>query len=481
MKKSVISNLIKLFLFVGIFLFLFWKYNYIMMDKTENAYAATLNYEEEDSIDVIFLGSSQMIYGIQPMQLWDKYGMTSYNLATSATNIPTSYWAAEIAIEKQHPQFIVLDVAFVHSDDKVLSNNLPRLHALLDNFPTSAKKYEAINDLVETEDRLQFYIPAYIYHTRWNDGLQEKDFKDLEDYEAKGAFLRDETWNYENMVIRIPDEIKTEICPTAEEYLKKLVDLCNENDITLVLMAIPTIFSSDIQSMFNYVKDFAAENDIVFIDGYDDPEFWQLDYATDFMDIAHVNLRGSEKVTNYIGEYLVTNFDIPSHKGEAEYEEWNEEYKEYSEFRESVHQYPVYSYGDVLTFGTEGSGPAYFVSGLENIPDGNAYSWSSGRRSDAFFYLDASGDMKLKCNVSFVQPAFSTNVRNVEVYFNDSLIGEEALESSMQNIEMEFQIPSDLIVQDTFQHLYFKYSGVDDIQYVSRTIAFENMEFVLQN
>lgn len=478
MKKSSFYNLAKIVLFVGVFLFLFRRYSYIMMDKTENAYAATLNDEAKDSVDVVFLGSSQVIYGIQPMQLWEKYGITSYNLATSSTSIPSSYWAAEIAIEKQHPKYLVLDVAFVNSDEKILNYSLPSLHALLDNFPISAKKYEAVNDLVEAEDRLQFYLPAYIYHARWSDGLQEKDFKALEDHGAKGALLRDGICDFENMVVRAPEEVKMDICPTARVYLEQLVDLCREHDVTLVLMAIPTIVSTDIQGMFNSVKDFATEKGIDFIDGYDDPEFWGLDYATDFMDVAHVNLRGSEKVTDFVGDYLAANYNIPSHKDADGYETWDEAYEEYSQFKESVHTYPVYSYGEVLTFGVGGSGLPYFVSGLESIDDGSTHSWSNGKRSDAFFYLDASGDIKLKCNISYVQPAFSTNVRNIGVYFNNNLIGETVLDSTMQDIELEFRIPEELIAKDTFQHLYFRYSEVDDIQYVPRTIALKSMEFV---
>ena len=35
---------------------------------------------EEDSVDVIFAGSSHMLNGVLPMKLWENYGFTSYNI-----------------------------------------------------------------------------------------------------------------------------------------------------------------------------------------------------------------------------------------------------------------------------------------------------------------------------------------------------------------------------------------------------------------
>lgn len=481
MKKSVIHNLIKTLLFVGIFLFLFWKYSYIIMNKTENTYAATLNYEKKDSIDVIFLGSSQIIYGIQPMQLWKDYGIASYNLATSGTGIPMSYWAAEIAIEEQHPKFIVLDVAFVFKDDKVFDGALARLHPLMDSFPANESRYHAIQDLVEEEDRMQFYVPTYIYHTRWNDGLEEKDFKPMDDHGAKGALLTDGAHDFTNIVAHADYMPKEDLAPTARQYLEELIELCKENDVTLIFMVIPTAHTTGMQGMYQTVNDIAEENGLQFINGYDDPEFWQLDYATDFMDTAHVNLRGSEKVTRYVGNYLMENYDVPTHTGELSYASWDEAYEEYCQFKESIHEYPTYEFGDVINFGIEGNGVDYFVSGMECVADGNSYSWSVNKRSDALFYLsDAEeiGDMKLKCNVAYVYPNFSTNTRSMGVYYNDNLIGQVKLDSTMHDIELEFDIPGKLITPGELQHLCFTYSGIEEVPYISRAVSFNSLEFI---
>lgn len=60
------------------------------------------------------------------------------------------------------------------------------------------------------------------------------------------------------------------------------------------------------------------------MNGYEDKNFEELDYATDLRDIAHVNLRGSEKITDFIGTYLKSNFDIPDHSSDLQYKIWGE-------------------------------------------------------------------------------------------------------------------------------------------------------------
>ena len=464
---------IRIIAFLMIFVMLFSAYSYVMMDKTENAYSATLKDEEDNSIDVIFLGSSQMIYGVQPMQLWNDYGIVSYNLATSATTIPMSYWAAKIALEKQNPKYIVLDVAFITTNDKILNYELPRLHALLDNFTFSRNKYLAVKDLVNEEDRLQFYLPVYLYHTRWK-GLSQKDFTKLSDNNTKGAHLHDGVVDFENYFQRVDSEVKDDFNPIAKEYILKLNDLCKENGIQLILTAIPTLHSSGAQGMFHTVADVASANQIEFINGYEDSNYWGLDYATDFFDGAHVNLRGSEKITKYIGEYLKENCSILDHRNEDKYRSWDEAYEDYLKFKNSIHVYPEYSFGENISFGTTGNAGQYFVSGLKESQHSD-FTWSNGKRSDAFFYLNEKIDLELKCQIAYVKPLRMSKERVIEIYFNNQYIDSVKLDSSQESIVISTNISKEYINYNGFQQLTLKYIDIDQDVMEEQTIALKNI------
>ena len=48
--------------------------------------------KEESDIDVLFFGTSHVVDGIYPMELWKDYGIASYNLGFNQCTMPTAYW-----------------------------------------------------------------------------------------------------------------------------------------------------------------------------------------------------------------------------------------------------------------------------------------------------------------------------------------------------------------------------------------------------
>ena len=67
-----------------------------------------LFYEYADDIDVLFLGNSHAADYV-PMELWEQYGVTSYNLAISGIPIPVTYWTLMNALDHASPKLVVLD------------------------------------------------------------------------------------------------------------------------------------------------------------------------------------------------------------------------------------------------------------------------------------------------------------------------------------------------------------------------------------
>lgn len=64
-------------------------------------------YELEDnSIDVLFLGSSQIMTAISPVQIYEKTGISSYNLGTEQQNMVLSYYLLKEALRFQTPQIV---------------------------------------------------------------------------------------------------------------------------------------------------------------------------------------------------------------------------------------------------------------------------------------------------------------------------------------------------------------------------------------
>ena len=106
--------------------------------------------------DVMFFGSSHVLNGIFPMELWKDYGITSYNFGGHASYIPVSYWVMRNAVERHKPKVVVLDCFSLDSEVKV-ADNQNYLHISFDAFPLRGVKIDAIKDLVAQERRMDFY------------------------------------------------------------------------------------------------------------------------------------------------------------------------------------------------------------------------------------------------------------------------------------------------------------------------------------
>ena len=63
---------------------------------------------EQDTVDVIFVGGSMSYSGFSPMELYEKYGISSYNFGTSNQSMLAGYlWTME-ACEKQNVKVVIV-------------------------------------------------------------------------------------------------------------------------------------------------------------------------------------------------------------------------------------------------------------------------------------------------------------------------------------------------------------------------------------
>ena len=60
--------------------------------------------------DVLFFGTSHVLNAIAPMQLWNEYGITSYNLGYHGCGIVKTYYLLQIALKYHKPKIAVFDI-----------------------------------------------------------------------------------------------------------------------------------------------------------------------------------------------------------------------------------------------------------------------------------------------------------------------------------------------------------------------------------
>ena len=90
----------------------------IFLQKTTMRDSSGFKYrpflQEDTEYDVLFFGTSHVINGIFPMQLWNDYGITSYNFGGHANSLAMAYWTMVNAVEYHKPKVAVLDLSLIH-------------------------------------------------------------------------------------------------------------------------------------------------------------------------------------------------------------------------------------------------------------------------------------------------------------------------------------------------------------------------------
>ena len=265
---------------------------------------------EKNSIDVLFLGSSHCVSSFSPQEIYDQYGLRSYNLGTAQQNILVSYYWLKEALRYQHPKAVVLDVYFCFQNPRQSSEGSIRY--AIDPMRLSPVKMEAIDAICEYDksQTMSYYFPLNRFHGRW-ESLEENDFSFIERLshsEMKGfTVLQGSCGNEAYQPFDIDDSVEpAAMVPLMQEYLDKITSLCRENNIELILVTTPASVSS--AARYNCINAYAQEHQLAYYDFNESSLYHETGYqfSADNYDNHHLNYLGAKKVSDKMGE-LLTN------------------------------------------------------------------------------------------------------------------------------------------------------------------------------
>lgn len=294
-------------------------------------------FQEEKDYDVIFYGSSHVLSGIQPMELWNNYGITSYNLAGHAASLGMSYWVLRQSLKYHKPKLAVLDIYDMYAHDQPYMD-ISFMHYSMDAYPMGITKFMAVQDLLKGQSvgaKSELFFPFSVYHSRWDEVTAES---------AKIAFDTGYFNSYYGSEIRygvaVPNVIERaaaddtmEGSEGADTYIRDFVKLCREDGVEVCFMRIPYPACLENQMAENRVLKLAEELDVRVLDMMKDEKEDGLlssrvvSWDTDLVDAnAHLNAVGAFKVTMYLGKLLKNYYGFSDKRGEAAYSNWNEDY-----------------------------------------------------------------------------------------------------------------------------------------------------------
>lgn len=302
------------------------KYYYNQQWPTTNTFRNFYKVKK-NSVDVLMFGSSHAVATFNPQVMYDSCGITSYSLSCEQQSLVVSYYWLREALRYQSPRAVVLDTYMLHkyADASYVYNDLNcsegSIRKAMDCMRWSPLKWQAAREIARidpTQSALSFTFPNIRYHARWSD-LEESDYTEesmIDHGSIRGySVLADPAGEY--TPFSKSDALAVEAEPmmeTMREYLDKIVDLCRERNIQLVLVNIPC---AEPMGRYKSTWEYARAHDLPYYDFNEKKVYEESGYNSVTDGLNHPNYHGAEKVTRYLGRLLAEKYDVPGRRDDS--------------------------------------------------------------------------------------------------------------------------------------------------------------------
>ena len=324
MKKLKAALMLMVFCGIGIFLLtcitnvLIPKWPYLM----DGGFGVGTRFRDfyrqpEGTLDYVVVGSSHTNFAINPMQIYEETGYTGYVLGGESQAMANSYYWVMEAHRKHNIKAVFVDVSTLIQESDYGSLILKELLSM----EPSELKFRAIMECSPDKETVYSALfPIYSFHERWTK-LGKDNFLGIDesDYYLRGSALRfyssnqylsDEVGVKEKDVITIDEngnvvvsEERMGIDEKSSEYLKKIIDYCEDNGIKVVPVKCPSKrwnkrWSDEVSAYLeslgrDKLLDMTRQSDLI------------LNWDTDTVDDGyHLSYIGNVKTSHWFAAYL---------------------------------------------------------------------------------------------------------------------------------------------------------------------------------
>lgn len=338
-----------IFLVVALLLFLYLNQVFTIGDTDASRQIFEDFYEqEEDSIDVLYMGTSATNRYYNTTLAYHEEGVAAYNLAVMG--MPMMFVPTLIdEVEKtQDPSLYIIELRNVlKSKNEVTDAHIRRV---TDSMKVSSNKFEAIKTAMDytegatgelsniDEGLLDYYVPIVKYHGRLISG--DMSISDVTmvsgQISVQGYVLSKKTLVQKAQKDAVLSDERASLAPEMEEALNNTLDACDALDKDVIFVLSPYSVKDGDAAKLNTAKDMVEARGYTVID-FNEPEIFAatgIDRNTDYYNSKHVNYLGAEKYTEYLTKYIKEHYNLPDRRGDSKYALWEKGYEKYCDYVE---------------------------------------------------------------------------------------------------------------------------------------------------
>ncbi len=283
-------------------------------------------YEAADEMDVVFVGSSHTMRYANAEKLSEDMGGEAFNLGTSSQDFMESYYTIREAISAKKVDHVIMGISI--SRLEITKPNETAVYIISDYIRSQANRIAFLTDAFESDRYINSFLrlrrnfdpqnvpsPATLaenYAAKQTD--KYRNYQSGKVYRGRGQFNTNETLGDDTLAVYMDsaslDNFSAEDVQEWEfAYLGRTIDLCRKKGVKLSFLIDPYfeyyfMHFPDYGKITAMVCDLAAENGVDVIDlNRVKEEYLDLKDA-DFLNYDHVNIRGSEKIADFLAMYL---------------------------------------------------------------------------------------------------------------------------------------------------------------------------------
>lgn len=328
-KHTILSRTAKVTcLLLAVILSLTFLQGYVLRKLDHNMTRLDGYYrQEQGDLDVVLLGASEVYTGFSACRAYERYGFTSYPVATESLTTDGMMLALREIVRTQKPKLLLIEPnAYLYRETK---NEKIEAHTrkLADNIPLGENKIDFINRCVDKDLQWEYYFPLVKYHDLWQELPKSlrRTASAIEMQLTNAYYLRGFRTNTE---VFVPDEKvlndkitienrSVKLNKTLEKKMRELLRFCKEQELNVAFIRMPHMVYP---ATYERVKRSNKAAEIVQEYGYDyinlerDWEKAGIDCHTDFYNYDHLNIYGTVKLTDYLGEIVQNKYGISRHQ-----------------------------------------------------------------------------------------------------------------------------------------------------------------------